>query len=88
MEFVWRPMYGTLGSDVQIFTHALYAHYSAPSGFDFDMLSNDDPFVVDKDLETYNAPEKSADFLQHILTRRQYYKTNDLLIVMGDDFRF
>ena len=41
MEWVWRPMWETLGESAQIFTHALYHHYSAPPGFDFDTLSDD-----------------------------------------------
>jgi hypothetical protein len=59
MEFVWRPMFDTLGESAQIFTHCLYHHYSAPSGFDFDTLSNDDPFITDERLTTFNAPEKA-----------------------------
>jgi hypothetical protein len=38
MEFVWRPMYDTLGDSVQIFSSALYAMYWAPPGFGFDTL--------------------------------------------------
>ena len=56
MEWVWRPMNESLGNNVQILAHALYAHYSAPAGFDFDTLSNDPPFIDDESLETYNAP--------------------------------
>ena len=56
MEFVWRPMYDTLGDSVQIFSSALYAMYWAPPNFGFDTLDIDDPFITDKRLTTYNAP--------------------------------
>ncbi len=36
MEFVWRPMWETLGESAQIFCHTLYNNYGAPTGFDFD----------------------------------------------------
>jgi hypothetical protein len=58
MEWIQRPFYDSLGSRPQIFTHALYNHYSAPPGFSFDVRSNDDPFVDDPTLETYNADSK------------------------------
>jgi hypothetical protein len=53
MEWIWRPFYKHLGNRTQIFTHALYSHYSAPNGFDFEF---GDPFVDDPNLTTYNAP--------------------------------
>lgn len=59
MEFIWRSSYDELGNTSQILTHALYHHYSAPSGFDFDTLSRDQPFVIDESLSTYNAPERA-----------------------------
>jgi len=56
MEWVWRPMYETLGESVQILAHAFYNMYYTPDGFDFDTLSNDSPFIDDETLDTYNAP--------------------------------
>jgi hypothetical protein len=68
--------------------HALYAHYSAPAGLDFDTLSNDPPFIDDESLDTYNAPEESAKLHDWITHMRTHYRANDLLMCMGDDFRF
>lgn len=59
LEYVWRPMYDSLGSSVQIFAHTLYYHYSCPIGLDFDTLSDDSPFITDESLDTYNAPKKA-----------------------------
>jgi hypothetical protein len=39
MEWLWRPNSKSLGNDVQLFTHTLYAHYCAPGGFDFSVFS-------------------------------------------------
>ena len=88
MEFVWRPMFDSLGESAQIFGHALYHHYSAPPGFDFDTLSGDDPFIDDKRLTTFNADDKAAKFHEWVLEQREHYTSNNIIITMGDDFRF
>lgn len=66
----------------------MYHHYSAPSGFDFDTLSTDQPFVADEKLDTYNAPERSQDLYDWIQHQREHFMTNDIMFTMGDDFRF
>ena len=58
LEFVWRPS-ENLGNDVQIFTHTLYAHYSAPHGFDFDSTSNDVPWVNDEKSKDFNSDSEA-----------------------------
>jgi len=58
MEWLWRPFFGHFGTDKQIFTHAMYQHYSAPSGFNFDTYSDDEPIVDDPSLSTYNLDFK------------------------------
>ena len=89
MEWVWRPSWDTIGESAQILTHAMYHHYSAPSGFDFDTLSNDQPFIVDENLDTYNAPERTADLYDWITHQAEHYRSqNDMIIPMGDDWRF
>ena len=77
MEFVWRPMFDSLGERAQIFTHSLFNNYGAPTGFDFDTLSNDDPFITDERLTTYNAPEKAQAFHEWIINQAQYYNSNN-----------
>lgn len=62
MEFIWRPFFQHNGLRNQIFTHALYQHYSAPDGFNWDDLGWDDPMEDDKTLTTYNVDEKIDDF--------------------------
>ena len=58
MEFLWRPMYNHFGKSKQVFTHALYQHYSAPSGFSFDTYSGDDGIVDNPNLSSYNLDDK------------------------------
>ena len=88
MEWVWRPMWDTLGDSTQILAHALYHHYSAPSGFDYDTLSNDEPFIDDEELTTYNAWDRTNDLYDWIEHQATHYRANDILITMGDDFHF
>jgi Glycosyl hydrolases family 38 N-terminal domain len=56
MQFVWRPMFDTLGESAQIFTHVLNDRYASPPGMDWDIVNSEDPFVGDETLSTYNAP--------------------------------
>jgi len=65
MEYIWRPSWEELGERGQIFTHALYAHYSAPSGFDFDTLNTDDAIVDDERLTSYNVDKKASQLYDH-----------------------
>ena len=50
------PSVGTQGSDVKILAHSLFNHYSSPSGFNYDILDNSDPWINDVNSEDYNAP--------------------------------
>ena len=62
LEYVWRPMQEDWGSRGEIFTHTLYHHYSAPSGFCFDDRCADMPIVDDPTLEDYNVDSRIAEF--------------------------
>jgi hypothetical protein len=58
LEFIWRPMFSSLGNYSQIFTHVLYDHYSSPQGLCFDFLCNgNNPFIDDPSLDNFNAPD-------------------------------
>lgn len=82
-------MYDTLGDSAQIFTHAMYHHYSAPSGFDFDTLSNDEPFIIDTDLETHNANERTGEIYDWVQHQAEHYMSQQHMIIpMGDDFHY
>ena len=88
MEYVWMPNKESLGSEVNILTHVLYAHYSSPGGFNFDILDNDDPWINDKTSEDFNADTEAQKLLQTLDERAAHYLTDDLFVVFGDDFRY
>ena len=67
MEFVWRPMWDTLGDSAQIFTSTLFNGYDSPHVIDWDMLGDSDPFISDESLKTYNADQKSLGLYKHIM---------------------
>ena len=49
MEFIWQPAADLeLDSDTSIFTHVLYAHYSAPDKFNMYMTGGDPLFIDDE----------------------------------------
>lgn len=85
MEFVWQPN-GV--EENTIFTHALYAHYSAPSGFNMYMTGDDAPFLIDKSNEDYNAPSRAADLMEKLEERILHTATDQLFVVFGDDFKY
>lgn len=58
MEMIWIPEIST-GSPSEMFTHVFFKHYSAPPGYCFDILCDDDPIMPDKSLEEYNLDEKT-----------------------------
>ncbi|KAL6080566.1 Alpha-mannosidase 2 [Balamuthia mandrillaris] len=79
MEFVWQGS-PTLGNHSEIFTHVLHTHYSAPEGFDFENVR---VTLGPSNLKRY------ADKLVSMLKGRSHaYKTNNLLVPFGDDFKF
>jgi hypothetical protein len=89
MEYIWRPSWEELGENAQIFTHALYAHYSAPSGFDFDTRNTDDAIVDDPRLTSYNVDHKAAKLYDHFYHQMQHYKSQkNMFQTWGDDFHF
>lgn len=68
MEWIQRPFFDHLGKSTQILAHALYENYCSPHEFEYDVFdSNNDPFVTNEKLTTYNAPVKAALF-QDLIT--------------------
>ena len=55
MEWIWMPNEESLGKDINLLTHALYAHYSSPQNLNFDILDGDEPWINDKTSDTFNA---------------------------------
>jgi hypothetical protein len=89
MEWIQRPFFNHLGKSTQILAHAMYQSYCSPENFSYDVFeSNNDPFVLDKKLSTYNAEQRGAEFMELINHWKQHYRTNHILIPMGCDFSY
>lgn len=88
MEWVWFPNNETLGSDVNIFTHYLWHHYSSPTGMNFDILDGDPPFINNTDSEEDNAKARADAFMLHLDDRIAHYRSDDVFVLFGDDFRY
>eukprot|EP01117_Protostelium_nocturnum_P002404 TRINITY_DN1308_c0_g1_i1.p1 TRINITY_DN1308_c0_g1~~TRINITY_DN1308_c0_g1_i1.p1 ORF type:complete len:1186 (+),score=397.13 TRINITY_DN1308_c0_g1_i1:18-3575(+) len=84
MEFIWNPS-PSLGSKHEIFTHILYAHYSAPNGFDWESYSWEGG---KESINSNNVDRRSRDLTNELKNRARAYRTKSLLVTWGDDFKF
>lgn len=88
LEMIWRPQTGT-GGVSSLLAHTLYNHYSWPPGFCFDYVRcSDDPIADDPRLENYNAVAKAGEFVSFLEEQRSYYRSNHILVLMGEDFNY
>lgn len=53
----------------------MYDHYSAPKGFDFETQPAEDEVNL-------------GEFASYVRDQAAHYKTKNVLITMGDDFRY
>lgn len=72
--------------DSDIFTGALYDHYYPPSGFCFDILCKDQPFIDDIGSVEYNVEGRVQDFVTYVRKQAASYLTNNIALTMGGDF--
>ena len=86
-EHLWKASVN-IGKKAELFTSVLHNHYSPPEGFCFDIRCNDDPVMDNPGLEDYNVNDKVNSFIDFTLNQREFYKTNNLIMTMGDDFRY
>ncbi|XP_046834727.1 lysosomal alpha-mannosidase isoform X1 [Vespa crabro] len=87
MEFIWKAS-PSLGDRANLFTAAMFNTYSPPPGFCFDVLCNDEPVIDDPDSPDYNVNTKVELFLAYVQIQARSYKTNNLIVTMGDDFNY
>mmetsp|Transcript_3054 Transcript_3054/g.4548 ORF Transcript_3054/g.4548 Transcript_3054/m.4548 type:complete len:1202 (+) Transcript_3054:113-3718(+) len=79
MEFIWRG--ARLGdTDVDMFTHVLHTHYSAPKGFDWEEGA---PQVNGRNVEA-----RAQVLVGQLKQRANAYRSPHLLVPFGDDFKF
>ncbi|XP_015121133.1 lysosomal alpha-mannosidase [Diachasma alloeum] len=86
-EFVWKAS-PNLGEKVNLFSVALYNHYSAPPGFCFDILCQNRSLDDQSPNGSQNTERKINDFYSYILRQASHYQTNNIILTMGDDFHY
>eukprot|EP00359_Climacostomum_virens_P001263 CAMPEP_0204897750 /NCGR_PEP_ID=MMETSP1397-20131031/896_1 /ASSEMBLY_ACC=CAM_ASM_000891 /TAXON_ID=49980 /ORGANISM="Climacostomum Climacostomum virens, Strain Stock W-24" /LENGTH=968 /DNA_ID=CAMNT_0052065525 /DNA_START=197 /DNA_END=3103 /DNA_ORIENTATION=+ len=88
LEMIWKPSTGT-GGVSGVLAHTLYNHYSWPPGFCFDYVRcSDDPIADDPRLENYNADTKADEFVEFLFEQAEYYRSNHIMVLMGEDFNY
>lgn len=70
-----------------MFTGVLFNHYSAPPGFCFDTLCQDEP-IIDGKSEARNVNNRVQTFLNYVNKLSSSYRTNHVMVPMGDDFNY
>ena len=84
---VWRGS-RNYGKDSQIFTGVTYNGYGPPGGFCFDDFCSDPPIQDDSRLYDYNVKERVDLFVKETCEQANSYKTNHIMLTMGEDFQF
>ncbi|XP_067008681.2 lysosomal alpha-mannosidase [Anabrus simplex] len=87
MEMVWLPS-ATAGSVTALFTSVLFNGHRSPGGFCFDILCRNDGLVDDKNSREYNVDFKVQQFIDLCEDQAKYYSTDNIAIIMGDDFHY
>ncbi|XP_055376592.1 lysosomal alpha-mannosidase-like [Condylostylus longicornis] len=85
-EMVWRAS-ESLGRNADLFTGILRNHYSAPPGFCFDYLCQDEP-IIDGDGYENNVKDRLDVFYDYVKNMTKYHKTKNIMLPMGDDFNY
>lgn len=83
MEFMWkscRHCSPSLRERLKIFTHVLHTHYAAPIGFDWEEHS--------PTISANNLHSRAEILVQSLRQRAESYRSNQLLVPWGDDFKF
>uniref|UniRef100_A0A1X7U3R1 Alpha-mannosidase n=1 Tax=Amphimedon queenslandica TaxID=400682 RepID=A0A1X7U3R1_AMPQE len=87
LQTIWKSS-PSLGSIADIFTEELYQHYSPPHDFCFDIKCSDPPIMDDDSLYDYNVKQRVTEFIGYALDQAKIYKTNNIMMTMGDDFQY
>ena len=88
MELVWRGS-RNLGQDSNIFAGVLFNGYAPPPGFCYDQsCKNALPIQDDPNLFDYNVKEIVNGFVFEACAQASQYKTNHIMMTMGEDFQY
>jgi hypothetical protein len=69
-----------MGTNTDLLTHVLHTHYSAPRGFDWEEGS---PHVNPQTVES-----RAQALVEQCKERMRSYRSTQLLVPFGDDFKF
>ena len=69
-----------------IFTHIMQKHYSYPK--QINIFYPDYPYVTDKKSPLYNGDRAVKDLKDHAKYYKQFYASNQILVMFGDDFKW
>ncbi|OQR68526.1 lysosomal alpha-mannosidase-like [Tropilaelaps mercedesae] len=86
MEFSWQASESI--SNARLTGVVLANNYSPPPGFCFDDFCNDDPIVEDPNSQEYNGRKRALDFVNWLTYKARFYRTNNFLVTMGNDFNY
>ncbi|XP_023343097.1 lysosomal alpha-mannosidase, partial [Eurytemora carolleeae] len=87
LEMVWKAGKEEGSGEGDIFTGINYNTYGPPPGFCFDSLCTD-VIMDNKLMEDYNLDEKIASFINLTYEQTGDYKTNNIMMTMGEDFQY
>uniref|UniRef100_A0AAG5DR66 Alpha-mannosidase n=1 Tax=Anopheles atroparvus TaxID=41427 RepID=A0AAG5DR66_ANOAO len=85
-EMIWKTSANL--DDADLFTGVLFNLYQAPSGFCFDILCSDEPFIDGLYSAENNVKTKVDKFLYYVDMQAQSYRTNNIILTMGGDFTY
>ncbi|XP_017155089.2 lysosomal alpha-mannosidase-like isoform X2 [Drosophila miranda] len=85
LEMIWNASESL--DEMELFSGMLYNHYSAPPGFCFDLLCNDDP-IVDGTSYDNNVWDRVNDFTKYLEGLETHYRSYHIMVPMGDDFHY
>jgi len=84
--YIYLSIYA--GESTDLFTHALYSHYSTPGGFCWDSFCGDEPIIDNPNIPDYNVPDRVETFINYVHTQAQRYRSNNIIVLFGDDFQY
>jgi len=87
LEWIWRAS-ESLGEEAQVFAGQFWNGYGPPSGFDFNIGSNDPPVQDDPRLDDYNVDQRVDDFVKAAQEQAKIFQGEDLMWTMGSDFNY
>uniref|UniRef100_A0AB38ZEA6 Alpha-mannosidase n=1 Tax=Ectomocoris sp. TaxID=3104572 RepID=A0AB38ZEA6_9HEMI len=88
MEMLWLTSANDYSDASQLFTCVMYNTYSPPPGFCFDVHCQDSPIIDNPKSPEYNVPERITTFLKYMTSYSEAYRTNNVIVTMGNDFNF